>query len=43
LRHCAASWKVTGSIPDGAINFILLALIEMITWGIFWRIKVDGA
>ena len=45
LRHCAASRKVTGSIPDGvpmALGLIQ-SLTEMSTRNISWGVKAAGA
>ena len=35
LRHCATSWKVAGSIPDGAIGiyFDIILLAALWSWG----------
>ena len=53
LRHCATSWKVAGSIPDGAINTIIppaalrawgrLSVQQKWVPGIFLGVKAAGA
>ena len=54
LRHCARSWKVGGSIPDGAIRIfhpsgLTVALVsiqslrEVSIRNISWGVKATGA